>query len=272
MALFNELQNLMIKYHFSPDKKLAQHFIVDEKLIEEIIEEASLGKDDIVLEIGAGTGFLTKKILEKCRVVSYELDDALCDLLEVEIKDKNFKLVRGDFLSGEPPKFTKIISLPPYTISSKIMYKILPLDFKDALLVFQTEFVDKLVAQPGFKEYGTLSVLTQYYSEPEIIGAISSASFFPKPAAYSRIIKLKMAKPFGKVKDEPFFGEFLKSIFRFKNKNLENSLAKSFQFFGNKTKMSDKQFRKKASSLELKGEKVNRILPEEFVEIFNNLF
>ncbi|MFH1239717.1 MAG: 16S rRNA (adenine(1518)-N(6)/adenine(1519)-N(6))-dimethyltransferase RsmA [Candidatus Diapherotrites archaeon] len=272
MPLFNELQNLMIKYRFKPNKKLAQFFIIDDEFLEQLITGAKLTPDDVVLEIGAGTGFLTKKILEKCSVISYELDDNLCRLLETEITDKKLNLQKGNFLDSKIPKFTKIISLPPYTISSKIMYKILPLNFSEAFLVFQKEFIDKLTAHEGYMEYNALSVLTQYYTEPEILKTLSNESFFPKPKTHSAVIKLTKKKRFGTVKNEVLFEKFMKSLFRFQNKNLGNAMMNVFPFIEKDLGLTKAKFKKKIDSLELNEEKVNKISVKKFVETFNSLF
>lgn len=272
MSLFNELQNLMIKYQFKPKKKMAQFFIIDDEFLEQLVADANLNSDDIVLEIGAGAGFLTKKILEKCPVIAYELDDKLCKLLETEITDEKFTLYKGDFLNSEIPEFTKIISLPPYTISAKIIYKIIPLNFSEAFLIFQREFIDKLTAHEGYMEYNALSVLTQYYTEPTLLRTISNVSFFPKPKAHSAVVKLTKKKRFGTVKNEVLFEKFMKSIFRFQNKNLGNALMNAFPFIEKEMELEKDEFKNRITSLELKEEKVNKISVKGFVETFNSLF
>lgn len=272
MDLFTELNNLMIKYSFKPNKKMAQNFIIDKELIDLIVFHADLSPKDVVLEIGPGTGFLTREIQKKCSVVAVELDSTLCELLRNELEKKNLTVIEGDFLSVELPKYNKIVALPPYTISSNTVYKIIEREFDLAVLVFQKEFVGKLVAEPGFMEYGCISVLMQYYCEPKIlIETISSNSFYPKPNSLSSLIKLKYNKRFGEVKNEKEFKLFLKSIFRFKKKNLSNAMLKAFPFFERELKINERKFKNKVNKLELKGEKVNLLSVKDFIDLFNNI-
>ena len=273
MSMFEELNSLMAKYGFRPKKKMAQYFITDESLIEKLIEEADLKPTDTVLEIGPGTGVLTRELLKKCKVVAVELDDLLFELLQEELPQKNLTLVHGDFLTAKIPKFNKIVSLPPYTISSKIMYRIFELGFEKAVLVFQHAFASKLTASEGFEEYCPLSILTRYYSTPKITGNVSPAVFFPKPRSPSAIISLTAEKKLGTVKNESLFREFIKAVFRYQNKNISNALSNAYPFLEKDFDfpLEEKEFLEKARKLELKNRKVNLISPAEFVQVFNRL-
>jgi len=271
MGLFNELQNQMIKFRFRANKKFAQHFMVNEKILEKLVELAELKKSDSVLEIGAGTGFLTRELLKHSRVVAVELDEILCRVLEEELPKKNLKLICGDFLKAEIPKFNKVVSLPPYSQSAAIVYKLLERDFELGVIVFQKEFAEKLVAMPGFEEYCALSVLTQFSFEASLVKNVSSGCFFPKPKDESSIVLLKAHSDFDEVKDKALFAFFLKTLFRFKNKNLKNALAKSRQFLLPKLGLEKGAFDKKIASLPYLDEKINLLPVEAFVETFNTL-
>ena len=152
MSLFKELHQLMAKYRFKPKKSLGQNFIVNQDVIDVLVEEADLKKTDVVLEIGAGTGFLTRELLKHCKVVAIEKDDVLAELLEKELPSKNLELIHGDFFEIELPKFNKIVTLPPYNVSKKVISKINTLNFEVAVLVLQKEFAEKIAALPGFAE------------------------------------------------------------------------------------------------------------------------
>ena len=125
MSLFVELNNLMARYRFRPKKKLGQHFIINELVLQKLIDAAELEETDKVLEIGAGTGFLTKELCKYCKVFAVEVDETLCEVLENELKDTNIEILCGDFLKIKLPDFNKVVSIPPYHISKKIMFKLL---------------------------------------------------------------------------------------------------------------------------------------------------
>ena len=108
MNLFNELQNLMAKYRFRANRKLSQNFVINEHLIEKIVELADLKASDTVLEIGAGTGFLTKALLKKSKVIAVEKDKGLCKVLEEELSQKNLTLILGDFLKETISKYMRV--------------------------------------------------------------------------------------------------------------------------------------------------------------------
>ncbi len=271
MDLFNELQDLMVKHRFRPRKKLGQHFVVNEALVEKLAKLANLDESDTVLEIGPGTGFLTRKLLQKSKVVAVEVDESLCDLLEEEMPGKGLNLICRDFLKAKLPKFNKVVSLPPYFHSAAIMRQLVRHDFELGILVLQKEFAEKLVALPGFDEYSALSVLAQYSFEPRILERVSPGSFFPKPKEESCILMLKARKRFGEVKDMEGFAFFMKTIFRYRNKNLKNALEKGSQFITPSLKIGKREFGKRAAGLPMLGEKVCLIPVKRFVEIFNRL-
>lgn len=273
-SLFQELNSLMVKYGFKPNRRMGQNFIIEEKIIGRMLEAAHLNAGDTVLEIGAGTGFLTRELLKHSKVAAVELDDTLCAVLgETLGQNPNFTLLCGDFLDTELPRFNKVVSLPPYSISSDLIYRLAGLDFEFALLVFQREFANKLTAEPGFMEYGTISVVANYFFEPEIIiGNISPAAFFPKPHSFSSLVKLTPKKRFGSARNEKMFLKFVKSVFRYKNKNLRNALDKAYPFFAKEAKLDQKKFSALVESLKHKDEKICFLPVESFVEISNRLF
>jgi 16S rRNA (adenine1518-N6/adenine1519-N6)-dimethyltransferase len=275
MTLFEELNSLIIKYRFNPSKKLSQHFVIDESVLNEMVSQAKLKKTDIVLEIGCGTGFLTKKILQKCSVIGIEKDETLAVLLENELPKKNFKLINADFFSiskNDLPNFNKIVSTPPYNNVSKLLFKIFLFGFEKAVLLLQKEFCEKIVAFPGFKEFSALSVFAQCNSIPRIVLTVSPESFFPKPNSFSSIIVFDFKPSFKKVNDMEKFYLFLQQVFRFKNKNLLNALQKSFPFFKNSFSISKKEFFKRAENISFLHEKVLLIDSKDFLKVFNTLF
>jgi len=270
--LFIELNDLMVKYHFRPQKKLSQNFLLDEKIIELMVDSAALLPSDTALEIGCGTGFITKKLLEKCRVIGIEFDAPLIELLKNEINSDSFTLLEGDFLSLEIPSFNKIVCSPPYAISPEIMLKLLSLKFDLAVLLFQKEFADKLLAQPGFREYNALTVASNYFCDCKMIKKVMAGSFFPKPSSGSCILKLEWRQKKEQAKNDALFVEFLKEVFRLKNKNFSNALQNSLPFLKKKIQFNEKEVAGKIPSLEFAHKKVYLLECNEFVKAFNELF
>lgn len=269
MSLFEELNGLMSRYRFRPEKRLAQHFVIDEALVQRLVELADLEESDSVLEVGAGTGFLTRELQKKCKVKAVELDEKLFEILGDSLPEENLELFQGNFLETEVGAYNKVVCLPPYTISSELIYNILEHGFDTAVLVMQKEFLEKLVAEPGFFEYNALSVFTQYKCVPELLEAVSPNSFFPKPNAISAIIRLSGKKRFGKVKDEKKFRLFLQQLFRFKNKNLRNALHLGFPFIQKELKLGKKEFERRLKKIDFLEEKVYLLETEKFVKLFN---
>lgn len=272
MTLFQELNELMVNYRFRPNKKLAQIFITDEEIIQKMVAFAELKPSDTVLEIGAGTGFLTRELQKKCKTIAVELDDILFEVLQQELPQENLVLLHGNFLELEIPKFNKVVSLPPYTISSDILYKLFNSGFEKAILVFQLEFAEKLTAEPGFREYNALSVITQYFCNVRIVKKVRAKSFFPSPKANSALLELEWKKHETPVQNPQAFQAFIKSLFRFQNKNLSNALQKSFKFIEKDFGMKEKDFKEKIKEVGLKDVKVKIISCDEFVQIFNALY
>ena len=276
MDLFKELQNQMHECRFRPDRRIGQNFIIDNSVLERMVIAADLKENDIVLEVGPGVGFLTGHLLKKCRVVAVELDDVIAEFLEkkfsAEIDSGRLNLIHGNILEVQLPKFTKIVSLPPYHISSPLMNLLILHDFRLGVFVLQREFAQKIISESGFADYNHLSVEIDYGFKSEIIqNSIAPSSFFPKPNTSSSIIKISRKKPAVEVKDYLKFRDFLHQVFRLKNKNLSNAVQMTFPFSA-KFKISKERLFAKLQKLHMKDVKVNLISSKEFAEIYNKLF
>ncbi|MCX6802817.1 MAG: 16S rRNA (adenine(1518)-N(6)/adenine(1519)-N(6))-dimethyltransferase RsmA [Candidatus Diapherotrites archaeon] len=269
MSLFLELNNLMVKYQFRPEKRLGQHFIVNEGIIEKIVNAADLKSGDRVLEIGAGTGFLTRKLLEKSKVLAFEKDERLCELLLKELEQENLELHCSDYLTETGLKYDKAVSFPPYFLSKKITMKLLEEKPELCVLVFQREFAEKLQAMPGFEEYSALSVLAQYYYNVEATAHINAKRFFPKPKSDSSLVMMRAIKRRKKAADEQGFACFVDEVFRHKNKNLSNALQDSKEFLSKRASINASVLEKFKDNES--GRKVFMLDVEEFVELYNSL-
>ena len=278
MSLFEHLQELMLKYHFRPEKKLSQFFCVNEALLQYIVNSSRLEKDDVVLEIGPGTGFLTRKLLDRAKkvgakVIGVEMDQVMLDLLNIEFAGElalgELKLIHGSILDQnlEELGITKIAALPPYHISSDLLTMIgLAKGIKRAVLVLDRGFVQKLLAFEGLTEYVALTVLINLNAKVEVLeDIVEQQSFFPAPNCLSTVIQLD----FDVKNNSKEFFSFLRELFRHKNKDLHRSLKQSFQFLSQKLGWKEKDFENKLPGLKLTQKKVYLLSPKEFLDVYN---
>jgi 16S rRNA A1518/A1519 N6-dimethyltransferase RsmA/KsgA/DIM1 with predicted DNA glycosylase/AP lyase activity len=280
MSLFEQLQDLMIKYHFRPEKKLSQFFCVNEALLQFIAGRMKLTKGDVVLEIGPGTGFLTRKLVDSAKkngakVIAVEADIMMLELLQnefaVELASGDLKLIQGDILEQDFNSLgiNKIASLPPYHISSDLLTKIgLTKNLEKVILVLDKGFSQKLLAFEGLFEYVALTVLINLNGKVEVLeNTVEQQSFFPAPNCLSTVIQID----FDIKNNSSEFHYFLKELFRHKNKDLQRALKQSFGFLGKKFNWDEKEFNRVASNLELAQKKVYLLSPQEFLEVYEEL-
>ncbi|MCX6804221.1 MAG: hypothetical protein NTY48_06695 [Candidatus Diapherotrites archaeon] len=279
MGLFEQLQNLMIKYHFRPEKKLSQFFCINEALLIFLANKAGIEKGDVILEIGPGTGFLTRVLLNKAKkcgakIVAVEPADDMVELLEEEFKDEiklgNLKLICNNVLEEDLEKLgiNKIVSLPPYHISSDLVSKItLTKGIKKAILVLDRGFVEKLLAFEGLSEYVALTVLLNLNAKIEVLeGSIAQQSFFPVPNCQSAAILMD----FDMKNNSKEFFTFLRELFRHKNKDLSRGLRQAFIFLSAQLGWKEKDFEKKLKTVSYQDKKVYSLSPKEFLEVFEH--
>lgn len=278
MSLFEELQNLMLKNHFRPEKKLSQFYCINEALLVYLVNSSKMTSGDVVLEIGPGTGFLTQRLVERAKkvgakVIAVEPDELMLNILKEkfaeEISSGILTLIEGSILDQdfEALKINKIVSLPPYHISSDLLAKIgLTSGLSRVILVLDKGFVEKLLAFEGLTEYVALTVLINLNSKLEIIeNTIEQQSFFPVPSCLSTVVQLD----FNVKNNSKEFYFFIRELFRHKNKDLQKSLRQSFNFLGPKFNWKESDFEEKIAHLDLAQKKVYLLSPEEFLEVFN---
>ncbi len=239
-------------------KKMGQHLLVNVNILKREVEYAYLNKNDIVLEIGAGLGNLTYFLAKKAKkVVAIEKDKRLAEILEKRFKDfGNVEVVVGDALEIDYPPFNKIVSNIPYLISSQITFRILRENFDIAVLTYQKEFAERLVAKPGTKNYSKLSVACYFYAKAKILEYIPRTVFFPKPKVDSAVVEIiKRDKPKFDI-DEKLYFKIVKGVFSYRRKTLKNALINA-------------GFSKYIDSIpeNLLKERVFKLSPEDFAKI-----
>ena len=229
----------------------------DEGVLKRIADAAGLTGDDIVLEIGTGSGNLTKYLCEKAKFVyTVEKDTRLCRAAEENLKGiENVKIICDDILhviarspegatkqspcSKEIASLTsfarndadgrlKIIGNLPYYITTPIIFKLLDQRryISDIIIMIQKEVAQRIVASPGGKDYGILSCSVQFYTEPHILFCVGKGKFYPQPKVDSVLLRLKiLEKPAVAVKNEENFLKVVKAAFSQRRKTLLNSLC-----------------------------------------------
>jgi len=216
-----------------PKKHLGQHFLKDKNYISRIIRTAEIGKDDVVVEIGPGTGALTFQLAELAgRVIAIEIDHALSqELAERAALYPNLTIIEADALRFPyetiETKF-KVVANLPYYISTPILFRLMELRHKiiSLTIMLQKEVAKRIVALPGGKDYGILSIAVQFYAVPAILFQIPPGAFFPVPEVDSAVLKIIPRKrPAVEVRNEPLFWSVIKSAFSHRRKTLLNSLS-----------------------------------------------
>jgi ribosomal RNA small subunit methyltransferase A len=273
MDLLSELNRLISVYGFRPRKKLSQFFLIDKKVIEKMIELAELKQTDRALEVGAGTGFISREIIKHCPLTAVELDETLALVLEKELSNKNLKVIQGNFLSQDfkGKKFTKVISAVPYHLSSQIISRIISMNPEKAVLLLQEEFADKLTSKPFYLNYSATTVLVKHFFKVKKSFKISPEAFFPKPNCFSSIVVMDSKNIKMPLTKQEQFTKFIKTLFRFKNKTLSNALKTSFQFLKEDLNLKEKEFLTKIQALKFKDERVCGLEGEDFLNALNEL-
>ncbi|MBM4120334.1 MAG: ribosomal RNA small subunit methyltransferase A [Nitrospira sp.] len=215
-----------------PKKRLGQHFLTDHNIVRKIVAAARLGPADTALEIGPGRGILTRALCEQAgKVIAVEVDRSLEDTLRVALADTgNLDLLFGDaldFVYATLPKGTVVVANLPYVITTPLLFKLLEAHERidRMVLMVQTEVAKRFVAKPGTKDYGILSVLTQYRAEPALAFSVSAGCFRPKPAVNSTVVTMAMRRaPAAAVENEAVFIRTVRAAFAHRRKTLANSL------------------------------------------------
>lgn len=269
MEYLQRAKRLIHIYRIHPRKRLGQNFVVDSCLLHSVVSYADLTHNDEVLEAGAGLGFLTRLLSSRCkRVIAVEVDPKLAAVLREQLSDlDNVELIEADVLEVDIPRFDKIVSTPPYSISSPLLFWLFEKSFKLAVLVFQEEFARRLAATVGSKDYSRLTVAAYYRADVELLDHISKNSFYPPPDIDSIIVRLKpKPKPF-MVKDERVFFDFVRTVFTQRNKKLRNAVLP----FLIKRKLKKEQAQVLADKLTFHDKRVRELAPEDLGAIANEI-
>lgn len=227
---------------FRTKKRLGQNFLINSDVIADIIELAGITKEDTVLEIGPGVGFVTEQLVKHAqKVIAVELDEEAIKELQ-KLDCDNLEIIHNDILKTDISALcdeeVKVVANIPYYITSPIIAHLLgEIDdlenknrnkIKDIILMVQEEVARRIVATKDSpsKQYGLLTILSQFWADCEIIRLVGRKSFYPAPKVNSALVSLKVRKePLLKLDDYSFFRRVIKAAFSQRRKTLKNCLV-----------------------------------------------
>jgi len=236
----SDINKLLERYNLKAKKHLGQNFLSDQNYINKIVDSASIDKNTAVIEIGPGLGSLTQKLVEKAGfVLCYEIDSDMVNIIKDTIEAPNLVLINQDFLRanvfddikeylGQYEEIILVANLP-YYITTAILIKILEdrLPIKKMIVMMQKEVADRLSGNPKTKEYNSLSVLVQYYTNVKRLFDVAPDAFIPRPEVVSTVLELeKKISIETKPLNEEFFLKFNRLIFSSRRKTISNNIAK----------------------------------------------
>ena len=222
------------RFDIKMSKKLGQNFLIKRGIVDEIVHAAEITVGEPVLEVGPGIGTLTQGLAQSgADVTAIELDRRLLEVLDTTLASyDNVRIIHGDVLKLDVPtimnhKPFKVVANLPYYITTPIIMSLLEskLPIERLVVMVQKEVALRMVAKPGTKDYGALSVAVQYYTEPDIILDVPPKSFLPAPAVTSSVIRcvLRDKPPVG-VRDEKLFFRVVKAGFAQRRKTFANTM------------------------------------------------
>ena len=270
------------RYGFSFQKKFGQNFLIDENVVEKIVRDAGVTKDEFVLEIGPGIGTMTQILCENAReVVAVEIDDKLIPILMEDTLSwyDNVTVIHEDILKLDIVKLAnernggkpiKVVANLPYYITTPIIMGLfeshVPLD--SITIMVQKEVADRMQVGPGTKDYGALSLAVQYYAKPQILLNVPASCFMPRPNVDSTVIQLtRYEKPPVEVADEHLMFRLIRASFNQRRKTMTNSVGNSPELSVSKEQMAA-ALEKCGLSATVRGEALTL---EQFAELANVL-
>jgi 16S rRNA (adenine1518-N6/adenine1519-N6)-dimethyltransferase len=235
-----------------PRTQLGQNFLIDLNLIDLLVRAAQIGPNDVVLEVGTGTGSLTAMMAQRAAtVVTVEVDREMHRLASEELESfdnvhmllvdalKNKNRLNPDVLdvvnqelAASPERRFKLAANLPYHIATPLISNLLTLDRppETMTVTIQKEVADRIVAEPRSKDYGSLSVWVQSQCRVETVRILPPSVFWPRPKVHSAIIQITLDEPLrNRIPDRSFFHQFVRSIFLHRRKFLRSELLSAYK-------------------------------------------
>lgn len=245
------IKSVLDKFNFKFSKGLGQNFLIDGNIVRAIRESAEITEDDYVLEIGPGFGTLTEELLMHAKkVVAVEIDQRLNKVLNYTLDGfENFKLINGDVLKLDFPRLIeeefhgesfKVVANLPYYITTPIITSLIEMKLPIETMTFmvQKEVADRLVANPGNKQYGSITVFIDFYTHAKTVVKAPKSVFVPQPKVDSTVVQLTLKKDLPKVNEEVLF-KLIHGGFQQRRKNILNSLSSDKSLGINKEQLGE---------------------------------
>ena len=267
LASPRETKAIIDSYSFAFQKKFGQNFLIDANVLERIISDSGITKDDLVVEIGPGIGTMTQYLCEAAReVVVIEIDETLIPILNYTLSDyDNVEIINDDALKVDIEKIArekndgkpiKVVANLPYYITTPIIMSLLEGDvpIESITIMVQKEVAERMQTGPGSKEYGALSLAVQYYADAHILMNVPANCFMPRPKVDSSVIKLDIYKEKQiKVSDEEMMFKIIRASFNQRRKTLVNGLKNASNLPYTKDEIED-AIEKLGEDLRVRGE------------------
>ena len=234
------IKEILSENEFRFSKSLGQNFLIDENALCKIIDNSCIDENTNIIEIGPGFGTLTQRLCQSAKkVVAIEIDNTVIPILEDNLSEfDNVKIINSDVLELNLSELIekefdggdiKVVANLPYYITTPIIMTLLErkLPISDIIIMIQKEVADRILANPGKKDYGALTVAVGYYTIPEIVLTVGPGSFMPPPKVSSSVIKLNVRKTPAVDVDEKNFFKLVKAAFAQRRKTLLNAISNS---------------------------------------------
>lgn len=236
----SRVSEVLNKYGFRFSKALGQNFLIDGNIVKKIVDVSGIDENSNVLEIGPGIGTLTEELaLRAKKVVAVELDKRLIDILDYTLPYENIEIINADFLKLAleeiREKFNgeefKVVANLPYYITTPIIERLIEsnLNINSITIMIQKEVAKRFTANPGTKDYGSLTVFIKYFSDASLEFIVPSTVFMPRPNVDSAVVKLDIKKSEDDFDKDGFF-KLVRAAFSKRRKTLLNSLSSSNLF------------------------------------------
>ena len=233
-----EIKELLVRHGFRFSKAMGQNFLIDDHIPRKIVEQAEIGKDCGVLEIGPGIGALTVFLCQAAgKVAAVELDTSLLPLLSETLSGcENVDILSGNILKLDIPELVRerfgglrpvVCANLPYNITSPVLAALLEAEcFEMITVMIQREVAHRLCAAPGSGEYGAFTLFLRYHADPELLFDVPPESFLPRPKVTSSVVRLRVRRtPPVEVTDKVFFFQVVRGSFAQRRKTLVNALS-----------------------------------------------